>query len=182
MKDEVLATGVFDPKVKIYWYTQGLLLHAVLTLAIIGVVTFPLWLVFGWFVVGRQFERIHATLHPKHVHLKSGVFYKSEKTIPLEKIVDLSLHTGPLLDAFGLASVQVETAGGSAQGQADMVLHGLSNATDFRDAVLAQRDRVVEGSGSTPTDASGPSQLDVLVEIRDSLARIEARLDARDVS
>ena len=177
MNDEVLAKAVFDPKVKIYWYTQGIFLHAVLVMAVVGAFTLPLWIVFGWFIVNKQYENIHATLHPGNVHLKSGVFYRSEKTIPLEKIVDLSLHTGPLLNAFGLASVQVETAGSSAQAGADMVLHGLSNATEFRDAVLAQRDLVSAGGGPAPK-AAGPSTVEVLIEIRDSLARIEERLNA----
>ena len=177
MNDEVLLKAQFDPKVKVYWYSQGILVHAILVMAIIGVFTLPLWIVFGWLVVSRQYENIHATLHAKNVQLKQGVFYRSEKTIPLEKIVDLSLHTGPLLNAFGLASVQVETAGASAQGGADMVLAGLSNATEFRDAVLAQREAMRSGVESTPAAASGPSTVEVLVEIRDSLARIEERLN-----
>ena len=175
MNDEVLARAVFDPKVKVYWYTQGLLLHGVLVLAAIGLVTFPLWVVLGWPFVTRQLENIHATLHPKHVHLRSGVFYRSEKTIPLEKITDLSMHTGPLLSAFGLASVQVETAGAN-QGLAQMMLAGLSNAAEFRDAVLAQRDLVAAGADASP----GATTLGVLLEIRDSLVRIEERLGARD--
>lgn len=177
MNDEILLKADFDPKVKIYWYCQGLFLQFGLIIAVVGLVTFPLWLLFGWFVVSRQFANIEAVLLPSAVHVKRGAFFRSEKTIPLEKIVDLSLHTGPLLQAFGLASVQIETAGGSAQTGADLVLPGLRNATEFRDAVLEQRLKHVKGE--VPAHTTGPSSIELLTEIRDSLARIEEGMKDR---
>lgn len=175
---DVLAVATFDPKVKVYWYVQGLLVHAGLIVAVIGLVSFPFWLVFGWAWCGKRLEATSAELTARAVHLKQGVLFRVEKTIPLEKIQDLSLRTGPLLDAFGLASLQIETAGGGPQtGNADMTLPGLSNATAFRDAVLAQRDRETDRPAA-PAEAQGPDQAVVLLtEIRDTLKRLEDRLD-----
>lgn len=176
---QVLATAQFDPKVKVYWYVQGLVAHAALVFAVIGVFTLPIWIVTGWFISGKRYEAITAELTPKAIHLKQGIWFRVEKTIPLEKIQDLSLSTGPLLDAFGLASLQIETAGGAApNGGSDMMLPGLSNATEFRNAVLAQRDRVADRE---PAQIAAPSEADatvvLLTDIRDTLKRLEARLD-----
>jgi len=177
MDERVLIEAKFDPKVKVYWYLQGMLVHASLVLAIVGIFTLPLWIVFGMLVVSRRYDAMEAHLSERSIHLQMGVLNRVEKTIPLEKIQDLSLRTGPLLNAFGLASVQVETAGGSAQQGADMALPGLANAQEFRDAVLSQRDKRADGpprGGADTTD----SAVALLTEIRDSLARIEAGLAA----
>ncbi len=183
MKETVLKEAVFDPKVKIYWYFHGLILHFTLILAGVGLVTFPLWLVLGMFFVGKRYDALHAQLTDRSIHLKAGYVFRVEKTIPLEKIQDLSLRSGPLLNTFGLASVQVETAGSSAQQGADMVLPGLSNAEEFRNAVLEQRD-IRSGAVPAPAAAAPAAPVAVadssqalLVEIRDSLVRIEKLLD-----
>ena len=76
----------------------------------IGLATFPIWLLVGWFVASKRYEHLSATLTETSIHLKKGYIMKVEKTIPLEKIQDLGMRTGPLLDMFGLASIQIETA------------------------------------------------------------------------
>lgn len=174
MSDAVRMKAVFDPRVKIYWYFQGLFAHFMLIFTGLGFLTFPAWAVFGLVIVHKRFEALSAELTDRAVHMKSGVLFKVEKTIPLEKIQDLSLRTGPLLNAFGLASVQIETAGASAQGMSDMALPGLSNATEFRNAVLEARDR--QSGGPALVDRGADENLQVLREIRDSLRRIEAAL------
>ncbi len=177
MNDTVRLKAVFDPKVKIYWYFQGLIAHFMLCFTGLGFFTLPLWAVFGIFVVSKRYDTLSAELTDRAIHMKSGYIFRVEKTIPLEKIQDLSLRTGPLLTAFGLASVQVETAGGSAQQGSDMGLPGLSNATEFRNAVLELRDR--QSGAPAIADRSSDSSVELLREIRDSLARIEQGLASR---
>ncbi len=75
---------------------------------------------------------------------------------------------------------RAETAGQSVPqgaGEADMV--GIANAREFRDAVLAQRDRMTaqgQGAAESSKPLSVASKEDTLVEIRDSLHRIEGIL------
>jgi putative membrane protein len=101
-----------------------------------------------------------------------------EKTVPLEQIQDLSLNSGPFLNAFGLASVKVETAGNSGPNQADMTLPGLVDARAFRNAVLDQRRRLRKGDRPAAAELGGEGMLEVLQDIRDTLKRLEARLPA----
>jgi membrane protein YdbS with pleckstrin-like domain len=170
-----LIEAQLNPQVKLYWYVQGLLGHLGLVFAGIGLLTFPLWVVLGWWAVGRRYDAWSATLTDQAVNLRSGVWFRVEKTVPLDKIQDLSLRTGPLLNAFGLGSVQLETAGSSSpQGMADLQLVGLSNAQAFRDAVLAQRDRLAHGAAATQARVEDPT-VALLTEIRDLLAQMAAR-------
>ena len=141
MREQLLLEAKFDPKVKLYWYLQGLALHFVLVFAGIGLVTLPIWAVLGLVIVSKRFDALSCQLKERSIHLRSGAMNRVEKTIPLEKIQDLSLRTGPLLNAFGLASIQVETAGSSNPQGADMSLPGLVNAEAFRNAVLEQREK-----------------------------------------
>ena len=179
---EVVRVAQFDPKVQTYWFVQGAMTHLVLVSAVIGVVTLPLWLFgLGQWLSARRFAYTSAVLTQRAVHLKTGYWLRVEKTVPLEQIQDLATHSGPLLRAFGLSSVQLETAGGSpANGASDLLLHGLIDADGFRDAVLSARDALVAGRGGAlpPPPAAAPTDdtLAVLRDIRDSLARIEQQL------
>ena len=57
-----------------------------------------------------------------------------EKTIPLENIQDLAFKEGPLLRYFGLAILQIETAGGQGAGPGgDLTLIGLNGAKEFKE-------------------------------------------------
>ncbi len=174
-QDEVLLQATFDPKVKLYWYVNEAFVHLMLVFAFVGVFTFPLWLVFGLFVVQRRYANLSCTLTEDSLHLKSGGWVRVEKTVPLEQIQDLSLRSGPFLNAFGLASIAVETAGNSGPNQADMSLPGLVNAREFRNAVLEQRRKLRQG-GSKGAEAPSEGMLEVLTDIRDTLKRLEARL------
>ena len=82
---------------------------------------------------------------------------------------------------LGLEALSVETAGQSSQG-ALVKLIGIVETRQFRAAILRQRDVVAAGlaEGPRPSDSSLalsklPSE-DLLVDIRDSLRRIEQHL------
>lgn len=78
--------------------------------------------------------------------------FREEKSIPLDKITDLTLKHGPVLRALGLVTLHIETAGQSTQaGAADAKLTGVVEARRFRDSVLEQRDRVAEQGYRTDT-------------------------------
>lgn len=118
----------------------------------------------------------------------------SEKTIPLNKITDLAIFHGPIMRWMGLKGLRVETAGQSGAGSALATVVGIINTDDFRDTVLDQRDHVVQQQpgvsaqddpGRPPADqkppwkplaGDGASADATLIEIRDTLKRIEVAL------
>lgn len=168
---EVAAT--FDPKVRVYLVLQ---VAAILSATVIGLVVLPFWLAGGWFWASAYFPTIQARLTDRSLLYTHGIWFRQEMSIPLDKIQDVSLHHGPVLDAFGLATLRVETAGGGQAGSA-AVLTGVVDAAAFRSAIIARRDSITAAPARI-TEAGTPDAV-LLREIRDSLLRIEARLAAR---
>lgn len=97
--------------------------------------------------------------------------------MPLDKIQDLTFKEGPLLRYLGLSILKVETAGGSAQGQADLTLVGIKDASNFRNQVLEQRDKVTENKYGESNTEETEDTLQILKEIRDTLNIIAQKIE-----
>ena len=170
----VLMRGEFSPKLRLYMLAYwGLPFVA----SVVGLPLLPLWLAFGPLWTRRYFASLRCDLTERSVVIARGVLFRREMTIPLDKIQDISIREGPLLAAFGILQLRIETAGQSnaATGKSDADLIGLVNARAVRDRILRQRDALdARNAGPPPIDA----QTALLTEIRDVLLRLESRLDA----
>lgn len=172
-KPEILLKGEFNPKIKTYINVYGSL---ILTITIVGILLLPLFWIIAPYFIRRYFDRLSAELTTRALRFEKGILFHVERTIPLDKIQDLTFKEGPLLRYFGLSVLKVETAGGG-QGQADLTLIGIVDASDFRSRVLEQRDKVTENNYADSGAETDTSTLTVLKEIRDSLKLIESKID-----
>ncbi len=155
----------FDPKVKVYWWLGAMLVQAS---TFIGLLIVPFWLVLGMMVHQKQFEGLACSLTDRSLNIRTGWLFKKQQNIPLDKLTDVSIHEGPILNAFGVVRMHFETAG-----SAPFILTGVKGGPQFRDIVLQQRDAL----SAQPTMTVQNSQSDdVLVEIRDLLKDIHANL------
>jgi len=91
----------------------------------------------------------------RSLRIREGLVSINEKTMSFANIQNISVRQGPLQRAFGIADVEVRTAGGgaahAAQETARADLHlgyfrGVDNAEEIRDAILA-RVRQMKDSG-----------------------------------
>ena len=174
----VIERANFDPKVCTYWLLSGTL---VLTVTIIGIPFAVLWFLLGSRLTRRWLARMECVLTERTLTVKKGVMVRVEKTIPLEKITDLAMVQGPIMRAFGLQALSVETAGTSGPG-ALVSLVGIVDAPEFREKVLRQRDLISGGgSGKQMTDPGdgGDEMLAVLGRMSATLERIEEGLKTR---
>ena len=171
---KTLNKAEFNPKIKKYLIYYGVLLCCV---TVVGIVLLPIYLIVAPILVKRYFNNLRAELTTRTLKFEKGIIFHSERTIPLDKIQDLTFREGPLLRYFGLSILKVETAGGSAQAQADLTLIGIVDAADFRNQVLEQRDRVTDNQYSPSESEQSEDTLAVLKEIRDSLKVIEQKID-----
>jgi len=181
-QEKILWEAKFDPKVRTYWLLSGVI---ILTVTVAGIPLIPVWYFVGLALTERYLRRMRCTLKERTLQVEKGIFNRVEKTVPLEKITDLGLQQGPIMRYLGIESLSVETAGQSSQG-ALLKLMGVVDTRSFRDAVLAQRDKMMAAKaeeGQTPLQVSpggsGPSS-DLLVEIRDALHRIEGQIAQKD--
>lgn len=168
---ETLYEASFDPKVVVHGRVTLVLWFLV---TIVGILFTPFVLLFSLWYHPEYLRRISARLTTNAVEIRKGVFFRKESTIPLNRITDVRLHDGPLMRHYGLRGIRLETAGQSgpnASSEGDLI--GVIDAAEFRDQVLSQRQRVLSGEEAPPApEGSAP---EILTEIRDILARIEAQ-------
>ena len=159
----------FDPKVKVYWWLGAMLVQAS---TVIGLFVVPFWLILGLPVHQKQFEGLSCSLTDRSLNIRTGWLFKKQQNIPLDKLTDVSIHEGPILNAFGVVRMHFETAG-----SAPFILTGVKGGPQFRDLVLKQRDSL----SSQPVMAAQNSQSDdVLIEIRDLLKDIRTNMASKE--
>lgn len=163
-KGHIMAVE-FDRKIIVYWWIMA---NLGLLVTVVGIIAMIVWIPFGWIVHKKQFEHMSGALTDRSINMRMGWLFKKQQNIPLDKLTDVSIHEGPILNAFGVVRMQFETAGA-----APFILTGVKNSDQFRDLVLQQRDSLVSTpQQSAPSDDSN----DVLVEIRDILQQINTNL------
>lgn len=175
----VLRQASFDPKLPTYYLLSGVIVLSIF------IVTIPLAVVYylvGRAIIDKYIERLGCTLTERTLEIRKGLFNRVESTVPLDKITDLQMVQGPIMRHFGLHGFKVETAGQSSGPAGHLVsMVGIVDAPGFRQAVLDQRDAMADGRGSVPQ--AQPERLlasedaaAVLVQIRDTLKRIEGKI------
>jgi putative membrane protein len=185
---KILWDAEFNEKIKPYYLWSSILIFT------ITVVLIPVAIVYAiignWFIQ-KYLDNLQCTLTDRTLELKKGILNKRESTVPLEKITDLQMFQGPIMRYFGLHGFKVETAGqttGSAGGSLLNII-GIVDTPGFRKAVLDQRDLHNAGVGkssapivqsNTPSAPSDDRLIEAVSEIRDSLKRIEEKLESRD--
>lgn len=113
---------------------------ALLAAAAIGlVVLFFTWL--GW-------RRFTYAVTPHEVVIERGILSRSRRSIPLERIQDVSIERKPLARLFGLAEVRLETGGGDKD---EGVLDSVS---------LAEAERLRATLRGGPVRTAAPSDAD----------------------
>lgn len=208
--EEVLWTAEFAPVVAWMFAAQWTIIAAIpiVGFGVIGIVFVPCVavpvllgvLAAVWFAMLALAQKYVASMRclltTRSVRAGGGVFFKWERSIPLDKITDVVMAQGPLARMFEVEFLGVETAGGGqGPGQSSTIpLFGVVNPKEFRRAVLEQRDRVVGSAerghspaAHAPTPAAGPAPVasgdnvrDVLIEIRDELRALRAENAQRE--
>ena len=172
-RDEILLEAEFDRRVMAY---GRLAVSLLLLVMVAGIPLIPFWLIWSVSYLPRAYDRFSARLTPSSLELTRGVYFRSDSTIPLDRITDVRLHDDPLMRFSGIQGLKVETAGQSGATGAEGNLIGVVNAAAFRDAVLRQREILQEGgapAAATSTTASSDNEL--LLEIRDLLRSIDSK-------
>lgn len=170
-KSRKIFEATFEPRIKIYIHASVII---TLVATVFGIVLIPIWLVAGSYYLNRYFDSLFCELTTRALRFKKGVLFTTERTIPLDKIQDLTFKEGPLLRYFGLSTLAIETAGQSATNSTDMKLTGIVDAHKFRQMVIDQRDEITYNrSGSADSPAADHPLKSLLQEISETLKRIE---------
>jgi len=177
----ILNKATFNPKVKTYIF---LIVIFYLFVSFIGWIIIPFWLCgVGQWLSNKFFNTLECQLTTKNLRFSKGIIFHIEKTIPLENIQDLSFYGGPILRAFGLTLIRIETAGGGGKHDNNMMsMLGINNAETFKVEILNQREKVMKEKyqftsvASDNNNSSSNEELlrdikNVLVEIKEALKK-----------
>ncbi|MBR6618722.1 MAG: PH domain-containing protein [Clostridia bacterium] len=93
----------------LYWFIgEEKLLFSV---AIAAAVIVLLWVIFVPMV---RFKRYRYMITPDRIEVIEGVFWIKRTVVPIDRVHQISVSKGPIDSAFGVAKVQVITAGSTA--------------------------------------------------------------------
>jgi len=73
-----------------------------------------------------------------YLHIKSGVVSKKERSIKRERVQTVNIKTGIIQRLMGLASLQVETAGGGMESELNLVAVKMEEAHQIKEALEKQ--------------------------------------------
>ena len=139
----------------------------------IFVVANALWLAPTLILLPFYYRSLRYEIGEDDITVEKGIFTRSVKTIPYRTITDLAVKRD-ILDRwfFNLGSLDIQTAGQSAQAGADVTLVGLVDWMELRNEVLA-RVRAYRASTGVGTEvepsAARAQELLILREILEEL-------------
>jgi membrane protein YdbS with pleckstrin-like domain len=98
----------------------------------------------------KEFESQRCKVTDKRIEYEGGWLNHVTKNVPLDRVQDVSISQGCIQRCFDIKSVNVQTAGGSADGAAaEVSLLAPKNAEMIRDLILQRRDHFVLGPGAS---------------------------------
>ena len=133
-----------------------------------------------------KFRTLRYRFDDEGVWRRQGLLWRREVNVAYRRIQDIHLTNGLIQRWLGLATVSIQTAAGSAT--PEVTIEGVLEAEALRDYLYTKMRGVRDGpratsshsqSESHSTPASGDETLALLTDIRDSLRRLEERVDRK---
>lgn len=153
-----------------------------------AIIAIPVWIlavvpdVIAYVGLHLRYDTTWYALTERSLFIRRGLCVLHETTITYENIQNATIHQGPLQRYFGIANLEIRTAGGGgpvpgAAGGHIGLLEGIAEAERIRDLIMerARRSKSAglgdESAHATPTAGPGwtPEHVEVLREI---LARV----------
>lgn len=156
-------------------------LEMVRWIEIAGIAAFVLQLPFSLFLVRLDYDNRWYLVTDRSLRIREGVVKVHEQTMSFANLQNLSIRQGPVQRLFGIADLQVRTAGGGGKGDSGnepegdaknlhlAFFRGVSNAEEIRDLLLAHLRRL-KGSGLGDPDEVEPEPVPVPTQPSDALA------------
>lgn len=141
--------------------------------------------VVAYIAIHLQYDTTWYVMTQRSLRIRRGIWTINETTITFENVQNVTVNQGPLQRFFGIADVQVDTAGGGGQGHGKGqpgassshrgIIEGVADPQRIRDLILSRlRHSRTAGLGDEhpePVAAArwSPAHIAALREIRDLL-------------
>ena len=113
----------------------------------------------AWF----QWLRFRFVVGDDEVVIESGVFSRQHRTIPFDRIQDVSIEQGLVARALGIAKVGFETGAGGKENDADLNAIALDAAQALRTTIRAHRSGEAAAPAATDAAQMAPAPEDRLL-------------------
>lgn len=145
--------------------------------------------ILAYIALHLRYDSTWYVMTDRSLRIRRGIWVIKEVTITFENVQNIRLQAGPVQRHFGIASLIVETAGGSAGPHGEMsghtgVIEGIDNAPELRDRIMKRlRHSATAGLGDEAHDHRGSAaaapawtqeHVQALREIRDEIAAMPA--------
>lgn len=139
--------------------------------------------------VRLEYEQHWYIVTDRSLRIRTGLFSLQESTMSFANLQQVEVHQGPLQRLLGIADVRVQSAGGGGDaehkktGQDSLhraVFHGVANAGEIRDLILARLKQFREAGLGDPDDAIPQTQdASALTAAHELLAEMHALRNSR---
>ncbi|MDG6257473.1 MAG: PH domain-containing protein [Methanomicrobiaceae archaeon] len=178
-----------DPRLKGYYYAYMALVIAVgvlswlapmllvipATYGAIALVLLLLLVGFWSFWIPLYYRTVVYRLTGDEISWRRGVWFRKTGIVPYSRITNVDIAQGPVMRRFGISSLKIQTAGYSAQAQAELSLEGIEEPEELREVIMGFVRGAKAAGDATGMDAA-PQSADaaILAELRAIRKLLEA--------
>jgi membrane protein YdbS with pleckstrin-like domain len=181
-----------DPRMKGYYYASMALIVVVGVLSwlipllifvpspygLIGLVLLVLLISFWSFWIPLYYTTVVYRLTDDEITWRRGVWFRRTGIVPYSRITNVDIVQGPVMRWFGISSLKIQTAGYSAQAQAELSLEGIEEPEELREVIMgfvrgskAAGDATGMEAAPRSTDAAILTELRALREVLEAQGR-----------
>ena len=164
--------GVFISWISLVWFAIPLLnMNPDFLLIYLFAITFvPVAFIGYW--NGLYYKTIIYHLNETEMTWKRGVWFRQTGIVPYNRITNVDIIQGPLMRRFNISNLRIQTAGYSAQKNAEIKIQGIENAEMLRGLIMdfvRDKEPVAAATGGEERKKYGNEQVsgDILMELRE---------------
>ncbi len=133
-----------------------------------------LWVVPAVLLMGPYYRSLRYEIHEEQVIMHVGIITRSVKYVPFRTVTNMTVKRDPLDRAFGIGSLEIQTAGISGTSQAEQNLVGLEDPEAVYGLAVQALRRFRGAMGPTTADIE---EEDVMRAILDEVRAIREQLE-----
>ena len=164
--------GVLISWVSLIWFAiplfdmnQELILLYLFVITVVPIAAIAFW-------NGLYYKTIIYHLSETEMTWKRGVWFRQTGIVPYNRITNVDIIQGPLMRFFKISNLRIQTAGYSAQKNAEIKIQGIENAEMLRELIMKyvrNKEPVAAATGGDDKIFSGDKQItgDIILELRE---------------
>jgi membrane protein YdbS with pleckstrin-like domain len=145
-----------------------------ITIPIIAILVFTLY----WLPL--YYRSIRYELTQTEITWRRGVWFRQNAIVPYSRITNVDIVQGPVMRLFGISSLRIQTAGYSAQPNAELRLDGITDPETLRELIMgfvrSGPGIATESGGAEIQQSSHDPLLEEIRQIRTTLERIDQKI------